>query len=103
MDKNTPLNLDLTCLGVNSSLKDSLATLSSIITLVKTVKPNIITIQCFITEESLDFLLLKKFPDNNFSRVFTKSSDINIQANSCVAWKVTIQFKSDCYIINSSI
>ena len=88
MEKSIPLNLDLTCLEINSSLEDSLATASSILSLVKTVEPNIITIQCLVTEESLDYLLFKKLPPNNYDKKFTKSSDINKQANSCVAWKV---------------
>ena len=90
MDKSIPLNLDLTCLEINSSLEDSLATASSILSLVKTVEPNIITIQCLITEESLDYLLFKKLPANNYAKKFTKSSDTNKQANSCVAWKVIL-------------
>ena len=89
MDKCIPLNLDLTCLSINTSLEDSLATASSVLALVKTVEPSIITIQCLVTEESLDYLLFKKLPPNNYTKKFTKSSDVDKQANTCVAWKVT--------------
>ena len=44
--------------------------------------------QCFINEESLDYLLFKKLPMNVYSKKFTKSTDLNRQPNSCVAWKV---------------
>ena len=88
MDKCIPLNLDLTCLSVNTSLEDSLATASAVLTLVKTVEPSIITIQCLVTEESLDYLLFKKLPANNYTKKFTKSSDVEKQASTCVAWKV---------------
>ena len=47
-----------------------------------------ILIQCFINEESLDYLLFKKLPMNVYSKKFTKSTDLNRQPNSCVAWKV---------------
>ena len=90
MEKSIPLNLDLTCLESNSSLEDSLATASSILSLVKSVEPNIITIQCLVTEESLDYLLFKKLAPNNYAKRFTKSSDIYKQAKSCVAWKVIV-------------
>ena len=89
MDKCIPLNLDLTCLSVNTSLEDSLATASAVLALVKTVEPSIITIQCLITEESLDYLLFKKLPPNNYAKKFTSSPDLSKQANTCVAWKVT--------------
>ena len=52
----------------------------------KTVIP-----QCFINEESLDYLLFKKLPMNVYSKKFTKSTDLNRQPNSCVAWKVQSQ------------
>ena len=48
--------------------------------------------QCFINEESLDYLLFKKLPMNVYSKKFTKSTDLNRQPNSCVAWKVLSKF-----------
>ena len=44
-DKAAPLNLDLTCLKVNSSLEDSLGVAAAVLSLVKSVQPTIITIQ----------------------------------------------------------
>ena len=88
MERSIPLNLDLTCMKVETKLEDSLAIASTALNLVKSVEPSIITIQCLITEESLDYLLFKKLPGNNFCKKFTKSTDIKRQPNSCVAWKV---------------
>ena len=85
---------DLTCMKVETKLEDSLAIASTALNLVKNVEPSIITIQCLIAEESLDYLLFKKLPGNNFCKKFTKSTDINRQPNSCVAWKVGNQSKS---------
>ena len=48
--------------------------------------------QCFINEESLDYLLFKKLPMNVYSKMFTKSTDLNRQPNTCVAWKVPPQY-----------
>ena len=42
-ERCTPLNLDLTCLRVNSSLEDSLAVAASVLGLVKSIQPTIIT------------------------------------------------------------
>ena len=67
-EKCVPLNLDLTCLRINSSLEDSLAVAASVLALVKSVQPNIITIQCLVTEESLDYLLFKKETHQNIFR-----------------------------------
>ena len=53
--------------------------------------------QCFINEESLDYLLFKKLPMNVYSKKFTKSTNLNRQPNSCVAWKVQSQFKIFSY------
>ena len=58
-------------------------------------KIKIIT-QCFINEESLDYLLFKKLPMNVYSKKFTKSTDLNRQPNSCVAWKVHLLFMRRC-------
>ena len=88
MERSIPLNLDLTCMKVETKLEDSLAIASTALNLVKSVEPSIITIQCLIAEESLDYLLFKKLPGNHFCKKFTKSTDINRQPNSCVAWKV---------------
>ena len=85
---------DLTCMKVETKLEDSLAIASTALNLVKNVEPSIITIQCLIAEESLDYLLFKKLPGNNFCKKFTKSTDINRQPNSCVAWKVGNQSKN---------
>ena len=85
---------DLTCMKVETKLEDSLAIASTALNLVKNVEPSIITIQCLIAEESLDYLLFKKLPGNNFCKKFTKSTDISRQPNSCVAWKVGNQSKS---------
>ena len=46
------------------------------------------SLQCFINEESLDYLLFKKLPMNVYSKMFTKSTDLGRQPNTCVAWKV---------------
>ena len=93
---------------VASQLEDSLTVAASALALVKSVEPNIITIQvakkhdrveegerdymffmqCFINEESLDYLLFKKLPMNVYSKMFTKSTDLGRQPNTCVAWKV---------------
>ena len=86
MSNCIPLNLDLTCVEIKSQLEDRLAIASTVLSLVKTVEPNIMTIQCLIAEESLDYLLFKKIPANSYSKVFTKSLDINRKLN--VAWKV---------------
>ena len=94
MERSVPLNLDLTCMKVETKLEDSLAIASTALNLVKNVEPSIITIQCLIAEESLDYLLFKKLPGNNFCKKFTKSTDISRQPNSCVAWKVGNQSKS---------
>jgi len=75
---------------VETKLEDSLAIASTALNLVKNVEPSIITIQCLIAEESLDYLLFKKLPGNNFCKKFTKSTDISRQPNSCVAWKTSI-------------
>ena len=88
MERSIPLNLDLTCMKVETKLEDSLAIASTALNLVKSVEPSIITIQCLIAEESLDYLLFQKLPGNNFCKKFTKSTDITRQPNSCVAWKV---------------
>ena len=94
---------------VASQLEDSLTVAASALALVKSVEPNIITIQvdkkihrrrelllifsvqCFINEESLDYLLFKKLPMNVYSKMFTKSTDLNRQPNTCVALKVPRQ------------
>ena len=88
MERSIPLNLDLTCMKVVTKLEDSLAIASTALHMVKSVEPSIITIQCLINEESLDYLLFKKLPANNYSKKFTKSRDIQRQANTCIAWKV---------------
>ena len=89
MERSVPLNLDLTCMAVDSSLEESLAIAASALALVKSCDPQIITIQCLINEESLDYLLFKKLPANNYSKLFTKSADASRQPNTCVAWQVT--------------
>ena len=89
MEKCIPLNLDLTCLSLNTSLEESLATASAVLALVKAVEPSIITIQCLVTEESLDYLLFKKLPPNTYAKWFTRSVDEGKTVNTCVAWKVT--------------
>ena len=88
MDRSIPLNLDLTCLEVVSDLENTLTIAASSLGLIKSVEPNIITIQCVINEESLDYLLFKKLPMNVYSKRFTRSPDTSRQPNSCVAWKV---------------
>ena len=75
-------------LQVVSQLEDSLTVAASALSIVKSVEPNIISIQCLINEDSLDYLLFKKLPGNTYSKKFTKSSDVNRQPNSCLAWKV---------------
>ena len=89
-EKCIPLNLDLTCLRVNSSLEDSLTIASSILSLVKSVEPTIITIQCLVTEESLDYLLFKKLPGNTYDKKYIKSPDVERSANTCIAWNTHI-------------
>jgi hypothetical protein len=88
MERSHPLNLDLTCMEVASGLEGSLTIAASALGIVKSVEPNIITIQCLINEESLDYLLFKKLPMNIYSKKFTCSPDTSRQPNSCVAWKV---------------
>ena len=70
----TPLNLDLTCLQVNSSLEESLATANQVLLLVQTLEPNIITIQCHVTEDSLDYLLFNKLPSTSYDKKYVRSS-----------------------------
>ena len=70
----TPLNLDLTCLQVNSSLEESLATANQVLQLVQSLEPNIITIQCHVTEDSLDYLLFNKLPGNSYDKKYARSS-----------------------------
>jgi len=89
-EKCVPLNLDLTCLKVNSSLEDSLSVAASVLALVKSVQPNIITIQCLVTEDSLDYLLFKKLPGNQYDKKYIKSSDVARSASTCVAWNTYI-------------
>lgn len=73
----TPLNLDLTCLQVNSSLEESLATANQVLLLVQTLEPNIMTIQCHVTEDSLDYLLFNKLPGNCYDKKYVKSAGRN--------------------------
>ena len=73
----TPLNLDLTCLQVNSSLEESLATANQVLQLVQSLEPNIITIQCHVTEDSLDYLLFNKLPGNSYDKKYVRSSGRN--------------------------
>ena len=89
-DRCTPLNLDLTCLRVNSSLEDSLGVAASVLGLVKNVQPTIITIQCFVAEESLDYLLFKKLPGNTYDKKYIKSPDVTRSANTCIAWNTYV-------------
>ena len=72
-DKCSALNLDLTCLQVNSSLEESLLTANTVLQLVKTTEPDLITIQCHVTEESLDYLLFNKLPGNSYDKKYVKS------------------------------
>ena len=74
MTQLTPLNLDLTCLQVNSSLEESLATANQVLVLVQSLEPNIITIQCHVTEDSLDYLLFNKLPGNTYDKKYVRSS-----------------------------
>ena len=76
-EKCVPLNLDLTCLQVNSSLEESLLTANNVLQLVKSVEPDIITIQCHVTEESLDYLLFNKLPGNCYDKKYVRSSGRN--------------------------
>ena len=89
-DRCTPLNLDLTCLRVNSSLEDSLGVAASVLGLVKGVQPTIITIQCLVAEESLDYLLFKKLPGNTYDKKYIKSPDVTRSANTCIAWNTFV-------------
>ena len=75
-------------MNTESGLEDSLTLANTVLTMVSTVQPDIITIQCLITEQSLDCLLFKKVPASSYSKVFTRSEDISRTPNTCVAWKV---------------
>ena len=74
MERSIPLNLDLTCMEVASQLEDSLTVAASALSLVKSVEPNIITIQCHVTEDSLDYLLFNKLPGNSYDKKYARSS-----------------------------
>ena len=76
-EKCVPLNLDLTCLQVDSSLEESLLTANNVLQLVKSAEPDIITIQCHVTEESLDYLLFNKLPGNCYDKKYVRSSGRN--------------------------
>lgn len=89
-ERCTPLNLDLTCLRVNSSLEDSLAVAASVLGLVKSIQPTIITIQCLVAEESLDYLLFKKLPGNTYDKQYIKSPEVTRSANTCIAWNTYV-------------
>ena len=82
MTQLTPLNLDLTCLQVNSSLEESLATANQVLVLVQSLEPNIITIQCHVTEDSLDYLLFNKLPGNTYDKKYVRSSGRNKTYNA---------------------
>ncbi|XP_023319983.1 uncharacterized protein LOC111695055 isoform X4 [Eurytemora carolleeae] len=86
MEKTIVLNLDLTCLKVSSQLEESLSVAASVAAQVKTAKASVLTIQCCITEDSLDYLIFKKF-EGKFQRKFTTSPDVENIPNTCIAWK----------------
>ena len=58
--------------------------------LLQSIQPNIITIQCLVTEDSLDYLLFKKLPGNQYDKKYIKSPDVSRSASTCIAWNTYI-------------
>ena len=70
---------------VDSHLEDSLAHALLVLDLVKSSSPQVITIQCLITEESLNYLLFNKLP-GIYKTMFTKSfNSTNIGSHSSIS------------------